>query len=343
MSLTAPGKGLDFACKKSEPSREKRRPIRDRREVSPMGIVIDCEAHAWLRVPGDWRWPLPPDGSPRTKLRRGQAGNYQPGRPNEDGSYPKAEENSADLIAAMDRYGVDISIIYPGPFMVPNDEIARVQALAPDRLIGFAKHGIHVPPWRNEKEAQAAMDELEHGLRDLKLRGVAELSLNPWHPEDPATAIKKMYPYFELCRRYRVPAIVHCYAAKTKSHSAHANPAVYKPVADDFPDVPLIIAHMGGVRREFFDAALDLARTHDNVFCNTSMTYPEFVSEAVRKMGAERVFFGCDWHAVDEPETEETSQHRFQISLVEKAPMTDRERELVMGEGIAALLGLKSH
>ena len=40
------------------------------------------------------------------------------------------------------------------------------------------------------------------------------------------------------------------------------------------------------------------------------------------------------------PETRERSQHGNQIRIVERASMTDRERELVMGESLAQLLGI---
>jgi hypothetical protein len=81
---------------------------------------------------------------------------------------------------------------------------------------------------------------------------------------------------------------------------------------------------------------LELAKTFDNVRFNT----PEFLTEAVQKVGAERIFFDVDWYALDNPETKEVSQHRKQMAIVEKAKMSDRDRELVMGESIAELLDL---
>jgi hypothetical protein len=52
----------------------------------------------------------------------------------------------------------------------------------------------------------------------------------------------------------------------------------------------------------------------------------------VREIGAERIFFGTDWYALDTPETREVSQHRNQLAIVAKTQMSDRERELVLGE-----------
>jgi predicted TIM-barrel fold metal-dependent hydrolase len=312
---------------------------RHRRERAAMGRIIDSEAHAWTRAPFNWRHQTVP-GEKRSKLNPRNAANYKPSRPAPDGSFAPPEDTSDDLLAVMDRHGIDISVIYPGACMCPNAEIARVVARAPDRLIGFGKFGQHVPPWTTPRTAQAATDELEHGLRDLGLRGVAEVSLAHWEPEPPEAAVKALYPWFELCTQYRAPVMVHAHAGGGVTGLAYCDPATFRPLAADFPGVVLILNHMGGSRRDFFDAALALARDHANVCFNTSQTTPAHLTEAVAKVGAERIVFGVDWYALEQPETEQWSQHKNQLGIVRQATMTDRERELVLGESMAALLRL---
>jgi len=304
-----------------------------------MGRIIDSEAHAWTRIPFNWRHRTV-SGEKRSPLNARNAANYKPSRPASDGSFAPPEDTSAELLAAMAAYGIDISIIYPGACMCPNDEIARVVARAPDRLIGFGKFGKYVPPWSTLLEAKAAADELEHGLRDLHLRGVAEVSLAHWEPEPAEVAIRALYPWFELCKQYRAPVAVHAHAGGGVTGLDYCNPATFRPLAADFPDVFLVLNHMGGSRRDFFDEALALAEDHDNVTFNTSQTTPEHLSEAVRKIGAERIFFGVDWYALERPETAEWSQHKNQMEIVHRAHMSDRERALVFGESLAILLGL---
>jgi predicted TIM-barrel fold metal-dependent hydrolase len=148
------------------------------------------------------------------------------------------------------------------------------------------------------------------------------------------------YPIFEVCRTYGAPIVVHAHAGGGAKNVNYCNPALFEPVIRDFPHVPLILNHMGGARTDFFEAAMDMARRYDNVRFNTSQTTPENLTAAVRGIGAERIFFGTDWYGLDEPETREVSQHRNQLAIVEKARMSDRERELVLGESIAMLLGL---
>jgi len=303
-------------------------------------MIIDSEAHPWIRLPSNWRHQTVP-GEKRAPLGARAAANFKPARPAADGSFAPPEETAADLLALMDLFGITKSVIYPGPCMCPNDEVARVVALAPDRFIGFAKTGALVPPYRDRRAAQEAADELEHGLRDLGLSGVGELSLGEFLPDSLADAVAGMRPWFELCKTYGdKPAIVHAHAGGGAKDAGYCDPEAFRPFAEEFPTVPLILNHMGGARRDFFDHALDLARDHDNVCFNTSQTLPEHLTEAVSRIGAERIFFGVDWYALDKPETREVSQHGNQLRIVEQARMSDRERALVLGEGIAALLRL---
>ena len=304
-----------------------------------MGRIVDSEAHPWTRLPTNWRHCAPDEK--RAPLSARTAENFAPARPAADGSFPPAEETTDELIELMDLFGVDKAAIFSGPFICTNDEIARVVEKAPGRLIGLAKNGARLPPFTNKREAQAAADEIEHGLRDLRLRGVAELSLSDWLPESLEAAVAGMRPWFELCARYGdLPVMVHAHAGGGATNAAYCDPESFRSLATDFPRVPLILCHMGGARRGFFDNALALARDRDNVYFNTSQTLPEHLTEAVRKIGAERIFFGVDWYALDRKETLERSQHRNQLEIVEKASMSDAERELVLGEAFCKLFGL---
>jgi predicted TIM-barrel fold metal-dependent hydrolase len=320
-----------FNARKSEP----RRPAASR---APVSRIIDSEAHTWVKIPNNWRHHAPDE--PRALLSPRSAESYQPSRPAPDGSFVMSEDTSEELLKHMDWHGIDMALIYPGAFMCPNDEIAKVVARAPKKFIGFAKYGKYMPPFSSPQEEKLAMDDLEHGLRDLGLRGVGEVSCEQWSPLPPRAAVTKLYPIFEICRTYSAPVVVHAHAGGGSKNIDYCNPALFEPVIRDFPQVPVILNHMGGARKDFFDAAMNMARRYDQVRFNTSQTTPGNLTVAVREIGAERIFFGSDWYALDTPETREVSQHRDQLAIVAKAQMSDRERELVLGESIAAFLKL---
>jgi predicted TIM-barrel fold metal-dependent hydrolase len=307
-----------------------------------MRLIIDSEAHPWVRLPADWRHPTTPD-APRVGImsERGRA-VWMPSR--DANALP--EETLGELLEAMDANGVGKSLVMSAPFVCPNEEVARVAAQAPDRLIGFAKYGRTIPPFTTAAERRAALDEVEVGLRDLRLRGVGEVSCAQWWPEPPEAAVAWFYSLMELCRSYRVPLCIHAHAGRGAQDdgrgpgAAYGDPALFRPLAADFPDVPLVLFHMGGRDRAHFEAALAVARAHASVHFNTAQTRPEFLTEAVRALGAERIFFGVDWYALEPKETIEGGQHQIQMRIVAQAEMSERERQLVMGESLAALLGI---
>src|ERR1700741_2105431 len=89
-------------------------------EVAQMGRIIDSEAHAWVRIPTNWRHPSTPDEK-RSPLSSRAAACYRPSRPAPDGSFPAPEDTSDDLLAAMDLNCIDMTIIYPGAYLCSND------------------------------------------------------------------------------------------------------------------------------------------------------------------------------------------------------------------------------
>jgi|Deesub1362A_J573_1020465.scaffolds.fasta_scaffold00274_53 predicted TIM-barrel fold metal-dependent hydrolase len=66
-----------------------------------------------------------------------------------------------------------------------------------------------------------------------------------------------------------------------------------KQFVDKFPELTLIIPHLGGLG----GAPLDFLRTfreHDNIYFDTSLASPATIMRFVEEVGAERVLFGSD-------------------------------------------------
>ena len=97
-----------------------------------------------------------------------------------------------------------------------------------------------------------------------------------------------------------------------------------------FPNVTMILAHMGGGRER---GILDIADL-PNMFYDTSGSFPEadLVEYAVRKLGAERVLFASDWPGRD---------YGVQIARILGADLTDRDREMILCGNASRLLGLE--
>ncbi|MBO4539030.1 MAG: amidohydrolase family protein [Clostridia bacterium] len=114
----------------------------------------------------------------------------------------------------------------------------------------------------------------------------------------------------------------------------YSSPYFLAEMAKKYPKMRFIGAHFGGY--SCWDQVADAYKGCDNVWFDTSSTTgffgdKEFLAGLVRKFGAERFFFGCDypmWKASEEIE-------RFL-----QIPLTEREREMIFSENLGAFLNI---
>ncbi len=141
---------------------------------------------------------------------------------------------------------------------VPNDRVAAHVRRAPDRLIFFAS----VDP------AQADhLEELERCHQELHCQG---LKLAPIyqgiHPLD-----KKYRQIYGYCQKHGLPILIHM--ATTFSSGTpleYARPAHMDQVAIDFPDLKIVLAHMG---HPWEGETIAVIRRNANVYADISALY----------------------------------------------------------------------
>jgi hypothetical protein len=141
---------------------------------------------------------------------------------------------------------------------VPNDFVASHQQRAPDRLIFFAS----IDPARANFR-----DELERCHRDLHCQG---LKLAPIcqgvHPLDPR--YREIYAYGQ---KHGLPILIHM--ATTFSSGVpleYARPAHMDQVAIDFPDLKIVLAHLG---HPWEGETIAVIRRNANVYADISALY----------------------------------------------------------------------
>jgi hypothetical protein len=128
-----------------------------------------------------------------------------------------------------------------------------------------------------------------------------------------------------------VPVLHHAtYNALGPAAPHESTPADVADLASRFPAVPLIMAHLGHTRVK----GLAEIAPHRNVLVDTSGSQPArgLLEEAVRRLGARRVVFGTDLPIRDYAST---------LGRIYEAPLTDRQRQLILGGNAARLLGLE--
>jgi uncharacterized protein len=171
------------------------------------------------------------------------------------------------------KAGISRTIVFPAfhsDYGIANRELARLVAVRPERLTGFAMVHCGRDGGRIDEMLEEAVGRF--GFRGVKVHGHEHL------------------PTRELCeaaRRLRIPVLVD---VAGKAH-------VIDMFAPQFPDVTFIIPHLGSFADSFRahqEVIYQLVR-YPNVFADTSgVRRFDYLVEAVRRAGPRKLLFGSD-------------------------------------------------
>ena len=190
----------------------------------------------------------------------GHRGNGHPDQPrSRAGINPPDHVGTEQHLAASEPVDAAIVLAFKSRHLdadVPNKLVSDYVRQHPDRLIGFA--GI------DPAEPIEAVEELRFAQGELAMRGVgfapSAQNLHPCH-----TNAKSCY---EIAQELRMPVIFH-----TGFHNAaecvlqYAQPALLDEVAREFPQLQIVIAHMGF---PWVNETITLLAKHANVHAEIS-------------------------------------------------------------------------
>jgi hypothetical protein len=181
--------------------------------------------------------------------------------------------NAKELVGVMDLHNVRKAVIF-----YPDNELVRKAVKAyPDRLVGCVWPDPHDP--RSAKLVRKALSTW--GFKGVKLHPL----FGAYLPNDDI-----VHPIMEEARRAKMPVLIH------SGHAPFSLPWSIGELAEVFPDVTIVMLHMGGGNGIYIQAAIDTAKRYGNIMLETShMTMYTKVKEAVKKIGEERVMYGSDY------------------------------------------------
>jgi hypothetical protein len=167
----------------------------------------------------------------------------------------------------------------------PNDYTAEWVKIAPEKLIGF----MAIDPTE-----EGFLEEIDRGV-ELGLRGIKIYPmLGRYDPTD-----YKVTPMFERAQRLGLPIMTHVGAQpEPRAPLKYSHPLLYDDLAISFPDLKIIIAHMGHPWQR--DCALVL-RKHPNVFADVSGVWVRSYQGWQALVGmiewgvADKLMFGSDF------------------------------------------------
>ncbi|MEW5801730.1 MAG: amidohydrolase family protein [bacterium] len=215
------------------------------------------------------------------------------------------------LLEVMDRCWIEIAWLHQLSFAhhlsyetLSNEEISKAVKEYPDRLVGFA--GI-------DPHAEDRVDQLDRAVNDLGLRG---LKMNPndfgaYFPNDRELC----YPLYEKALELNLPVSFHTGITPAPFfHMKHNYPVLLDDVAVDFPDLTMIVEHMGF---PWTDLTYNMVQRHSNMYLTITATANIMIRQSpvafhmemgkmLGMIGSKHLLWGTDWTAT--PNTEEVLQ-----------------------------------
>lgn len=235
---------------------------------------------------------------------------------------------AAELIRRMDRAGVDKALAWlRPPYRREIDEsnayVYQATRQYPGRILGF---GWADPRLGLDKAREAVKRCIEdYYFYGVKLNGAQ----NSYYVDDPMISL----PLIEEIARYEGKLLAFHVGADAFETT---HPFRVAKIAGMFPDLAILMVHMGGVgHADLTNATIEVAQEHPNLTLIGSSVRDIAILKAIKVLGARRVCFGSDTP--------------FALMHVEVAKygallegeVTAEEKQMIMAGNIARLLKLE--
>ncbi len=236
-----------------------------------------------------------------------------------------------ELIASMDKAGVDISVILNTGWTThdlcveTNDYILESIARYPERLIGFCS----VQP----QSYEATLDEIERCAKG-GVKGVGEIrpDMQLFDPRDEEV----MTPFINAVRKHKLMLLSH--ASEPVGHiypgKGAITPEVLYPFIASHPELTIILAHWGG-GLPFYALMPEVREAIKNVFFDTAASpllySPQIYEQAVQLVGAERILFGSDYPLLEQGRA---------LKEITSLNLSEETKNLILAGNAQRLLGI---
>ena len=234
-----------------------------------------------------------------------------------------ASGDAATVVRRAKQCGTEITIVSPLLGLMPrgesdavagNSEAARIVPATP----GLRQWVIIAPTNPATFEQAEKMLPLSHCV-GIKI-----------HPEE------HLYPIREHGRRIFEFAAAHRAVVLTHSGEENSLPADFVPLANEFPEVTLILAHIGcgydGDRTHQI-RAISQSR-HRNIYADTSSAnsiLPNLIEWAVGEVGPDRILYGTDTPLYFAP---------MQRARIDHADLPDDAKQMILRDNALRILDL---
>jgi aminocarboxymuconate-semialdehyde decarboxylase len=284
---------------------------------------------------------------------------------------PAGLDMAQDRLAVMDAQGIDMEALSINPIWyalerdlvakvisVQNDKLAEVSAANPERFVAFASVALQYP--------DLAVQQLEHGIKKLGLRGVAvgsrvgalEFADPRFHPfwakAEELGVLVFIHPAGtpELNKRLKGNGVLENVIGNPLDTTIALSHLIFQGTLDRFPGLKVCAAHGGGYLPHYKDRSDQGCITFPER-CDTNIKLKKkpteylkqlyfdsliFTSDALqhlaRQVGSDRIMLGTDYPF---PWTDRGVEH-----ILNASGFSDREKAAMLGDTAAKLLNVKT-
>lgn len=204
---------------------------------------------------------------------------------------------------------------------VRTDTVLAFCAAVPGFFLPFAS----VNPELDPDPASDMERYLDAGVRGLKIYP----SYQFFYPDEP-----RMYPIYGLCQDAGIPLLLHVGSSVIPgTRLEYCHPRHLDPVARDFPDLPVVMAHGG--RGHWYRECAELTARRPNVHIDVTGLVPGRLLEHFPELPelADSVVFGSDWPAMPK-----SVAHN--VAVIRELGLDDDVVDRIFQKNARGLLGL---
>jgi len=215
-----------------------------------------------------------------------------------------------DLISIMNKWNIQKALVST----VPNSLTLEATKKYEDRLYGLV--------WINPHEGNKAAELVDKAILQWRFKGLKmHPLLDTYLPDEEI-----VFPIMDKVCKHHVPVLFHC------GHPPWSLPWNFGNLADIYPEATIILGHMGHGHIVYINAAIEVARRHENIILETSaMPMHSKIKEAVLKVGEHRVIYGSDTPF---------GHPAFEIKKVEVAGLTKNQLDMVLEQNTRRIFRL---
>jgi predicted TIM-barrel fold metal-dependent hydrolase len=215
------------------------------------------------------------------------------------------------LEAMLDEAAVDQAVLMPPVTVKPDNYWMIEQIQGNPRFIPCVLLNPHF--------GEDAVAELELGVQKWGVKGLKLMPTKHGYPIVSNSA----HPLMAKCAELGIPVSIH-------SEGGYAHPLAIAALARQFPNVPVIMDHMG--YRYWVRDAIEAARQVPNIYlATTAVMEPHFINMAINAVGVDRIVFGSNGpFAIP----------KMQIDVIKYLQLPKKDEDKIMGGTLESLYKL---